>query len=159
MKVMKKLKFWSRKKRKKEHSYDYDQHQPYYCPHYHQYYCSCTSSTPQPSAPPLPPWLESDETECYESYDYVPSQTQLEYSEEDVEETSPICPELKNSESSESYQQYLAPNPAYGLPVTAESGRRERRSGFFGCAAGFGFDLFRCFFPCFHIREVSHEKV
>lgn len=83
----------------------------------------------------------------------------MEYSEEDNEESSAICPELKNCESSDSYQQYMAPNPAYGLPVEAESEGRERPSGFFASVAGFGFDLFRCFFPCFHIREIGHEKI
>ena len=152
MKAVKKLKFWSRKKRKKKTQEPYYPPPPPPCHCYH----SCYST--QPSAPPLPPWLEPEQTHLVPDISY-PSQTQLPPQPReiiDVLETSPMYPTLPAptaSISSSSYQQYMVPNPVYGMPVV-ETARRERRAGFFGCVVNFGVHLIRCFCPCFSIREL-----
>jgi hypothetical protein len=159
MKAVKKLKFWSRKKRKKKTQ------DPYYLPPppCHCYH-SCYST--QPSAPPLPPWLDLEQThdqaipapvvQPVPDLSY-PNQARVPNIQEIVTETSPIMyPTLPDAAvSTPSYQQYMAPNPVYGIPVVGgETARRERRAGFFGCVVNFGIHLFRCFCPCLSIREV-----
>lgn len=148
MKAVKKLKFWSRKKKKKKN------HQPYYPPPpppcYHC--CGCSSST-EPSAPPLPPWLEAEQN--YGTFLLQPTlepAPELTYpspvhapSRESVVEPNPV-------ERSSSYQQYMVPEPVYGIPIT-QTATRERSGELFGCVFSFGAHLFRCLFPCFHIRE------
>ncbi|KDP42509.1 hypothetical protein JCGZ_00306 [Jatropha curcas] len=161
IKAVKKLKkFWPRKKRRKR---TYHQ-EPYYQPPPPPYHCCCSHSTApvQPSAPPLPPWLDFDQTTqenisapgahhlppdlVYQSQSQFPSQ-------EIVVETNPICPTLP-VETPLTYQQYIVPNPVYGVPVVGTP-RKERSAGFFGCIISFGVNLVRCLFPCFLIREVN----
>ncbi|KAF3439316.1 hypothetical protein FNV43_RR17593 [Rhamnella rubrinervis] len=151
IKAVKKLKFWSRKKRKKK------THQPYHHPlppPPSHCCCSCYSST-QPSAPPLPPsWFVSDinhESPLEPGFPEpsYPTQTQQIY-QEIVSETSQILPERTTS-----YQQYMVPNPVYGVPVAQTAARRERSAGVFGCVVDFGIQLMRCFFPCYRIQEVG----
>ncbi|KAJ4717620.1 Homeobox protein [Melia azedarach] len=173
IKSMKKLKFWSRKKRKKKPNFDpyttYPHHPPPPLPptyHYHHCY-SCSSSSTQPSAPPLPPWLEYQQTldavfaaeSVHPGPDLVhPAEPQFSFPEI-VVETASVNPTMLpvSDNSSISYQQYMVPNPVYGLPVV-QTTRRERLSGFFGIVFKFGSSLFRCFCPCFHIRE-AYEKM
>lgn len=171
LKAVKKLKFWSRKKRKKKTQ----EQEPYYPypprPCHCCQYSSCYSST-QPSAPPLPPWLEPEHEQTTQHHHAIPAaaaplvhqpsqfQFQLPPQEEIVLETTttplyhPTVPVPAATESNySSYQQYMVPNPVYGMPVV-QTPRRERRAGFFGCLVSFGIQLIRCFCPCFHIREV-----
>jgi hypothetical protein len=161
MKTVKKLKFWSRKKRKKK------THEPYYPPPpLPPPPCHCCHScySTQPSAPPLPPWLDFEQIHqaipapaLQPDPDlFYPNQTRV-HTQEIVSETTPLImhPALPAATASDtSYQQYMAPKPVYGIPV-GETGRRERRAGFFGCVVNFGLHLFRCFCPCFRIREVD----
>ncbi|KAK6263542.1 hypothetical protein SCA6_018976 [Theobroma cacao] len=155
-KALKKLKFWSRKKRKRK-SLGLE---PSYPDSSHCHCCYSCAST-QPSAPPLPSWLQAEPTQdAIHTADHAepfpvpelsyPTLFQYPTQEDTVSETeshrSPICP-------APSYQQYLVPNPVYGLPVVQQAGRRERSAGFLGCVIDFGVDLIRCFCPCFRIRE------
>lgn len=141
-----KKKLWSPKKRsKKPPSSDWTDQHPYAyldpAPFLHRR-CSCSAPSPsyqyQPSAPPLPPWLEEE---------------QAHYAS-----PGPIVHEETGSRiAAESHRQYAVPEPVYGVPVlTAVEDRRERSGsgGFFGCLSGFGINVIRCFFPCFHIKEV-----
>lgn len=159
IKAAKKLKkFWPRKKKRKK---TLQYHEPYY--HHPPSSCHCCCSYPtaptQPSAPPLPPWLEPELT--YEAVSAPglqslpelahPSQIQVP-SQEIVMETTPIYPTLP------SYQQYLVPNPVYGVPVEQKP-RREKSTGFFGCFVNFCANLISCFCPCFRIQEKSEFVV
>ncbi|KAG5248423.1 formin protein [Salix suchowensis] len=153
IKAVKKLKkLWPRKKkRKRSHQYQ----EPYY--HHPPSPCHCCCSYPaaptQPSAPPLPPWLEPELTSEAISAPGLqslpdmarPSQI-LVPSQEIVMETSPVYPTLP------SYQQYLVPSPVYGVPVEQKT-RREESTGFFGCVVNFCASLISCFCPCFRIQE------
>ncbi|XP_057976389.1 uncharacterized protein LOC131163713 [Malania oleifera] len=161
--TVKKLKFWSRKKKKKktpfEHSHNLYLHPP---PTHHCCCCSCSSSL-QPSAPPIPVWLDAQQTPepaVFAAADRPgssgfladSSRAHLVTSSQDyVSEISPLCPTLPITNSS--YQQYLVPNPAYGVPIVPAA-RAERAAGLFRRAASFGYHLIRCFCPCFRIREV-----
>ena len=149
---MKKLKFWPRKKRKKKTHHPL----PYYPPPptrppppppplLPSHHCCCSCSKAEPSAPPLPSsWYNSGEAhESLLAAGVQPAAPELEY---------PAL--LIDDESSSSYQQYMVPNPVYGIPVSVEAARRERSGGVFGCVVNFGMHLFRCFFPCYRIREV-----
>lgn len=163
IKAVKKLKFWSRKKRKKKtHQSYYPTPPPPYPPppppppSRSHCCCSCYSSSTQPSAPPLPPtWFDSDPTrDTFFSAPEPPSYSnQSEFREEEIglDSTKPLYPTLP--ESSSSYQQYLVPNPVYGIPVS-QTARREKSAGVFGCVVNFGIHLIRCFFPCYRICEV-----
>lgn len=160
MKAMKKLKFWSKKKRKRKN------HPPYYplppnyppppppCHHFRPY-----SSATEPSAPPLPPWFEAEQnygTFSQPSFETAPevtypSQAKVVHQPEIVEESKPVYQNVPVERSS-SYQQYMVPEPVYGIPIT-QTDKIERSRGLFGCVFSFGGHLFRCLFPCFHIRE------
>ncbi|KAI4296147.1 hypothetical protein L6164_036129 [Bauhinia variegata] len=161
IKAVKKFKFWSRKrKRRRTHEPYYPPPPPTRPPPPPPYHCCCTFSSIQPSAPPLPSWLEAEQSygTFWEPSDHrmpektFPIQTHAPLQQEIVMDTSAACvaPPLGNSSS---YQQYMVPEPVYGVPVT-QTATRERSSGVFGCAFSFGAHLFRCLFPCFHIREV-----
>ncbi|XP_019171810.1 PREDICTED: protein enabled homolog [Ipomoea nil] len=164
IKAMKKLKFWSRKKKKKLIKPPFKDHipppppprrppppPPPPCCH-----CYYPYSPVEPSAPPLPPGVDFGAFE-EETHDTIL------LAEEDIisitEKTSqddgdPMSSPPENI--TESYQKYMDPNPVYGVPATAAAGpaiRSERGAGGFGCVIDVGFHLFRCFFPCFHVRE------
>ncbi|XP_027157674.1 uncharacterized protein LOC113759308 [Coffea eugenioides] len=168
MKAVKKLKFWSRKKKKKALFIDNPPPPPPPPPPCHcqyQYYCPPY----EPSAPPLPTssssssWVEYD----HEAQDTVransefisftssnPAQAQdPTFGPRDFSSV-PQDPTMPAAASITSYQQYMVPHPAYGVPLVPQV-RRERRGGAFGCMFAFGAHLFRCFFPCFHIREAN----
>ncbi|KAK6121272.1 hypothetical protein DH2020_044975 [Rehmannia glutinosa] len=166
IKAMKKLKFWSRNKRKRKFPITESQSppppppsrppppppQPYYPVHSHY-------EPLLPSAPPLPPWLEYD------------LQFQEMLSKSDANSTSPSLDSSTNFSPSETnatteilcsqefqantcYQQYTVSNPIFDEPVIPQLEKLEKDAGAFGCVVGFGAHLLRCVFPCFHIREV-----
>lgn len=170
MKAMKKLKFWSRKKKKKKAFYIDRPPPPPPPPPCHcqyQYY-----NPYEPSAPPLPAsssssWFDYDhETQdtIYANSDFISFTSSSQSPAQDpkfarhdfnpVPELSPQDP-IMPAASTTSYQQYMVPNPVYGVPASVPQVRRERKGGAFGCMFAFGVHLFRCFFPCFHIREVN----
>ncbi|KAL4580641.1 hypothetical protein LXL04_016841 [Taraxacum kok-saghyz] len=137
MKSLKSLKFWSKKKKKKKINNLHHQYPPQCCCHHHPV---------QPSAPPLPTWLD------YENQTY---NQHLLASEEDhgIEHVSPEPVNVNPPLLSGSGGGGGIENPGYGVPVL-ESRRTERSAGGVGCVFDMGAHLFRCFFPCFHIREV-----
>ncbi|KAJ7967939.1 Homeobox protein [Quillaja saponaria] len=150
LKSMKKLKLWPRKRKKKK------THEPYYPPP--PCHCFCSHSYAPPSAPPLPPWLEADQsygTFLAPSSQSIPEAPYLNQAHvpqpEIIVDDTPIYQTLP--ESSLSYQQYMVRQPVYGMPV-AQTARRARSAGAFGCIVNFGVHVFRCLCPCFHIREV-----
>ncbi|GAB4848560.1 hypothetical protein Ancab_003266 [Ancistrocladus abbreviatus] len=167
IKAMKKrLKFWSRKKKKKKINDD-DKLTPFLPPPPPP--CHCHLCHPhsfiQPSAPPLPSWLEVDlppenvSASGFNSISGASGQADpVIASEEIVAETcSQPCPTLSPSFS---YQQYMVVNPVvYGVPCVPPPPpplpppRRQRAAGFFGCVVTVGMQMIRCFFPCFRIRE------
>ncbi|KAL4332372.1 hypothetical protein GQ457_07G033450 [Hibiscus cannabinus] len=169
LKAVKKLKFWSKKKKKRKSlapqpSFSFTPPHSHSCyssssVHSSHYYYQCSYSV-QPSAPPLPPWLQAeltqDESPTPEQAEPFPEfsyQTdQVQHSTQDIE-SGPML-----TAAAPSYQQYMDPNPVYGLPLVQETGRRERSGGFFGCVIDFSLHLIRCFCPCFHISEV-HERI
>ncbi|CAK9140433.1 unnamed protein product [Ilex paraguariensis] len=151
MKTMKKLKFWSRKKKKKKTHLITD-YPPPPC------HCHCLCHPIQPSAPPLPSWLDYELTHDTiftpeaGSVSSLAGLSQVDFAPQDiVHEVNPVNPTL--SYCNTSYQQYMVPNPVYGVPVVSEV-RRERSGGIFGCVFDIGVHLIRCFCPCFRIREV-----
>ncbi|XP_059648305.1 uncharacterized protein LOC132294455 [Cornus florida] len=158
--AVKKFKFWSRKKKKKKkrkNSHDIEYPPP-------PWHCHFSYHPVQPSAPPLPPWLDYGQShDTILAAEISPpllgfassSQAQLPPPQEIVPELKPLDPTLSISSTTSitSYQQYMVPNPAYGMPV-APPVRREREAGLFGCVVDIGIHLIRCFCPCFRIREV-----
>ncbi|KAF7842825.1 auxin response factor 1-like [Senna tora] len=170
IKAMKKLKLWSRKKRKKK-----THHEPYYPPPpppplpCHHYCCSRT----EPSAPPLPAWLEPGRNygtflapnsttsvepmpELVTLYESQEAQVPPPHQEIIVEPNKQVYHQTSSSSSS-SYQQYMVSSiiseeAVYGIPI-AQTSQRKRSRGVFGCVFSFGAYVFRCLFPCFHIRE------
>ncbi|KAK9928851.1 hypothetical protein M0R45_025970 [Rubus argutus] len=167
IKAVKKLKLWSRKKRKRRpHPPPPPYDPPPPPPARHQCHCCCSytasSSTTQPSAPPLPPWM--DYTEPTHEIETLPVPELRHPAPElayhplpvPVQQESTSALNLNTSQTS-SYQQYMVPipDPVHGVPVAqAPTAARERSAGFFGCVVDFGTHLFHCLFPCFHIREV-----
>uniref|UniRef100_A0A7C8Z0W0 Uncharacterized protein n=1 Tax=Opuntia streptacantha TaxID=393608 RepID=A0A7C8Z0W0_OPUST len=170
MKAMKKLKFWSKKnKRKTKRSNYYHDPNLYYQPSHYPLplpppqpppaggASSCHFCRPvEPSAPPLPPWLEEGVSGC-NWVDPYPAPSQLvrdqciSVSQEIVIKTTSELQPCPDSNSS-SYQQYMSPNPVYELAV-APSREKSASGGLFGCGVRVGACLIRCFFPCFHISE------
>ncbi|WCJ18696.1 hypothetical protein M5689_001025 [Euphorbia peplus] len=98
--------------------------------------CHSHSNSPiQPSAPPLPPWLETIEHKF----------TRNESEPEEIAEEADNYPALL------SYQQYTVTAPVYGVPFVGQpqqSPTRETRAAFFG-------HFIRCFCPCFYIRQIE----
>ncbi|XP_059313491.1 uncharacterized protein LOC132064511 [Lycium ferocissimum] len=163
-KAMKKLKFWSKKKKKKRAPLLEQPPSPpplllpcyYHCPYY----------SIQPSAPPLPPWFD------YEQQQQQPHDDSIFTTEQGSSSTSVSLNQTHgtNSQHTDNIseinqpkqtpfdntlpQQNMVPNQVYGVPITAEA-RTERAGGAFGCVINYGAHLFRCFFPCFHIRELK----
>lgn len=172
IKAMKKLKFWSRKKKKKKSLFFTEQEQqqrqpPTVCSsHYHHH---CHYYPVEPSAPPLPSWLDNDDDQIQ---DPILASDKLNPTISATSSEAPPCtikedktPQLLSPQNStlqdeinaksSSYQQYMAESPVYGVPVVPPQVTRERDAGAAGCVFSFGAHLFRCFFPCFHIREAS----
>ncbi|KAA8545415.1 hypothetical protein F0562_020199 [Nyssa sinensis] len=152
IKAVKKLKFWSRKKKKKNHFIEHP-HPPQPPPPPPCYFhCHCSCPPFQPSAPPLPSWLDYENThDSISAAEVGPvsgDQAQF-HSQEIVPDLTSLYPTLPVSTS---YQQYMVPDPVYGMPV-APAIKRERAGGFFGCIINIGVNLIRCFCPCFRVRE------
>lgn len=141
-KLVKRLKkLWPPKKKKELFLRWNDQHHRGYVdllpppsPHCH---CSCSNSPPpaHPSGPPLPSWLNPDQT----GY---------------------VIPGLADSGSGvagshyvTSYRQYRVLEPVRRVP-SAAARRGRSGGGFFRCLAKFWINVIRCFCPCFHVREV-----
>lgn len=157
IKNMKKLKFWSRKKKKKKISFvENSPANAHCCCHNHQF---------QPSAPPLPPYYEQIQEASYaaslnyHTFSGHPSNSSNDFryaftsEENDVDpEIKPLLPTLPVTSTSSSYQQYMLPNPVYGMPVVPTT-TRERSFGVFGCVFNVGKHLIRVAFPCFRIKE------
>ncbi|KAK8641626.1 hypothetical protein V6N13_011014 [Hibiscus sabdariffa] len=131
LKAVKKLKFWSKKKKKRKslapqpsfsftpsHSHSCYSSSSVHSSHYYQ----CSYSV-QPSAPPLPPWLQAELTqdesptpeqaEPFPEFSYQADQVQ--HSTQDIE-SGPML-----TAAAPSYQQYMDPNPVYGLPLVQET--------------------------------------
>ncbi|MCD7464589.1 hypothetical protein HAX54_053049 [Datura stramonium] len=158
---MKKLKFWSKKKKKKRAPL-LEQPPPSPPPPLLHCYYHCPYYPIQPSAPPLPPWFDYEQqqqqqqqqphddsiftTEQGSSHDSSNSQHSDNVGEINQPKQTPSNNTLP--------QQHMVPNQVYGVPVIAEA-TTERAAGAFGCVINFGAHLFRCFFPCFHIRELK----
>ncbi|XP_050210704.1 uncharacterized protein LOC126661000 [Mercurialis annua] len=111
-------------------------------------HCCYSYSIPlQPSAPPLPPWLE-----CVQSQrQFQCEEIVLEAAAADSEIFHKVrsCVEATAVDDTLSYQQYTVPNPVYGVPVIEQTLIKERSSEFFGCFLGLGANFIRCFCPCF----------
>ncbi|KAH7834270.1 hypothetical protein Vadar_014438 [Vaccinium darrowii] len=153
-KAIKKLKLWSRKRKK--YKYYITDHPPPSRPppppppptfnYWHSWV------PVQPSAPPLPPWFEFDHEQDQNPHfgpdSGIASSSQAEFSTQEE-----IAPDQTSEVSDDtSYQQYMVPNPVYGAPVLPAV-RREKAAGVFGCFVSIGRHLISCLFPCFHIRE------
>ncbi|XP_021888220.1 uncharacterized protein LOC110807395 [Carica papaya] len=114
MKAVKKLKIWSRSKKKRKYL-----EEPHYPVPMHQC-CCCSCSSVQSSAPPLPPWpdqfsyqIQADETEGVEESKFIHSK----------------FPQVDEGiiTSRSMYQQYMVQNPVYDMPEpVVEIVRRER---------------------------------
>lgn len=150
IKSMKKLKFWSRKKKKI--NFVENPHSNCHC------YCQIHNLF-QPSAPPLPEsWPYYEQTQVANFTAVISSYTLSEFpssneaqnafarheNEEIAPEMKPLLPTLPVSTTGTcSYQQYLDPNPVYGMPVVPPARRG-------GSAVA---HLIHCFCPCFRVQE------
>ncbi|MBA0745289.1 hypothetical protein Gogos_007867, partial [Gossypium gossypioides] len=131
-KAVKKLKFWSRKKRKRKSLAPQPYHCFCHCSHStssHYYQCNYPYSPLQPSAPPLPPWFQAELTQDeFLTSEQAEAEPFPEFSHptdlvQDIE-SDPMIP----AAAVPSYQQYMVSNPVYG-PVVQHTGRRERSGG------------------------------
>lgn len=131
----KKLKFWSKTKKPKKNTNSYHFHPPSPC-HCCTFSCSSAVQPSAPPRPPLPPWIND------RNWTFPSSAPSPPGAEEGGEVAAPPL-----------YQQYMAPNPVYGVPmVVKNSGRREKWLTVTGCGGDWGIRLIQCFCPCFRIR-------
>ncbi|KAK9141450.1 hypothetical protein Syun_010850 [Stephania yunnanensis] len=165
IKSLKKLKIWARKKKRQKKSQATLESVPPH-PLTTTHCCSCSLAA-QPSAPPLPPWLD-EQTSYYTAPTWTStsgsgsSRVLVSYSSSyDDEHSKPVqdhahfpyseiaSPPLPAA--APSYQQYTVETPVYGsLPsVPHQTPREELYAGFFGCVITLGTTLIRCFCPCF----------
>ncbi|KAM3290962.1 hypothetical protein P3S67_019251 [Capsicum chacoense] len=151
-KAMKKLKFWSKKKKKKRAPLLEQPPSPplpvlpcyYHCPYDYPV---------EPSAPPLPPWFEYEQQQQPHDSSSTSANLSQTHGSTFSQHSQINKPQQTPMDDNNLSQQYMVPNQAYGVPVMAEA-RVERAGGAFGCVINFGAHLFRCFFPCFHVREL-----
>lgn len=149
IRTLKKLKIWSRMKKKKRKTHAL--HQTNYSCHC----CSCSTCHPQPTAPPLPPWADFEQSREAVSHSFTKpgvfpqsiahSELPPVLSAQVPSEIAPLYAPLPSS--SASYQQYLVPSPIYGVPILPLASR-ERGSKFCGCVTGVAACLSRCLCPC-----------
>ncbi|XP_010433794.1 PREDICTED: uncharacterized protein LOC104717857 [Camelina sativa] len=152
MKAMKRLKFWSRKKRKRKQA---SPSQPHHCTY--EYSSSVVAAVAfEPTAPPLSFWFD-------ETQDLFPPETsafpwndntQLPHQQEEtIVETKPLLlSQVSDLRIYQSYQQYMVPNPTYGVPIIEpephDAATAKRSSvGIFGCVIELSSSLVRCFIP------------
>ncbi|KAK1430022.1 hypothetical protein QVD17_12469 [Tagetes erecta] len=165
MKIMKTLKFWSKKKKKKNKriSNIHHHHSPPPC-------CCCShihhhdTRTFQPSAPPLPSWFDYEEqtynqhllTSQVKSSEFsgLPVSYEAQFDPQEHDNNPSPATASGDVETGCSYQQYMVENPVYGASILP-SRKAERSAGAVGCVVSVGAHLFRCFFPCFHIRDAQ----
>ncbi|XXG58295.1 hypothetical protein AAC387_Pa04g0640 [Persea americana] len=157
IKALRKIKNWSSRKKKRRKSNIF---QPPSYPHC----CSCGTPPPlpplQPTAPPLPSWLDFDYQQDEASGSVPPSTFPTQHQFE------LLSPEITSSEitplyvpqplpMATSYQQYLAPAPVYGMPVTPSTpvNSTRRGSGFCGWIASVLSRLIRCLCPCIQFHQ------
>ncbi|MFQ6638918.1 hypothetical protein Gotur_016150, partial [Gossypium turneri] len=123
-KAVKKLKFWSRKKRKRKSLAPQPSHCFCHCSHStssHYYQCNYPYSPLQPSAPPLPPWFQAELTQDeFLTSEQAEAEPFPEFSHptdlvQDIE-SDPMIP----AAAVPSYQQYMVSNPVYG-PVVQQT--------------------------------------
>lgn len=175
---MKKLKFWSNKKRKKKYFYDYQKlPQCNFEPYAYQpptptasspppsrlppprpqplELCQCHFCQPvEPSAPPLPPWLEPTSDWTRPPVNSINSEDEgdnhfISISQEIVIKASTV---YSNTDTSN----HLIENS----DIVANDIREETLSDTtqqFGCVVKLG-GLLRCLFPCFHISDHSSNR-
>ncbi|KAK9101696.1 hypothetical protein Sjap_018950 [Stephania japonica] len=154
IKSLKKLKIWARKnKRQKKTQVLLDSVTGH--PHITTHCCSC--SLAQPSAPPLPPWL--DEQTYYAATSATASSRVFDEHWRPQDHAQLSDPEIASEEvtplpAAPSYQQYTVTTPIYSLPIVPDT-PREKCAGFFGCAITVGTTLIRCFCPCFSSRNLN----
>ncbi|ESQ54906.1 hypothetical protein EUTSA_v10026492mg [Eutrema salsugineum] len=148
---MKKLKFWSRKKRKRKQACPSQAHQ-----------CSCEYSSVlsavepvaeavvvEPTAPPFPFWFDEIGSVSAPDTSAFPWNTQLPHNQEEtIVETSPLLSQVSDLRIYQSYQQYMVPNPSYGVPIV-DAAPAKKSMGMFGCVIEVSLNVIRCFFPCF----------
>ena len=140
MKAMKKLKFWSWKKRKLKQASPSSQAQQ----------CSCEYSA---VSPPLPFWFNETlklKSVCAPEASASPWTTQLPHKQEEPIVQIKPWSQVSDLRSSRSYsnQQCVVPNPAFGVPIVVAVPAK-RLLGTFGCVIGLSSNVVRCLFPCF----------
>ncbi|XP_010439064.1 PREDICTED: uncharacterized protein LOC104722568 [Camelina sativa] len=152
MKAMKKLKFWSRKKRKRK------QASPSQPDHHCSYDYSSTVAAAvavEPTAPPLSFWFDETHNLCPPETSAFPwNNTQLPHQQEEtiVETTPLLLSQVSDLRIYQSYQQYMVPNPTYGVPIVESephppAATAKRSVGIFGCVIELSSSLVRCFIP------------
>ncbi|KAL1222531.1 hypothetical protein V5N11_018904 [Cardamine amara subsp. amara] len=144
MKTMKKLKFWSRKKRKRKQA---SPSQPHHCSC--EYSSVAAAVAVEPTAPPLPFWFDETQSLCPPETSAFPWNTQLPHQQEEtIVEINPLLSQVSDVCIYQSYQQYMVPNPTCGVPIVEPDAATAKRSvGIFGCVIELSSSLVRCFFP------------
>ncbi|ANM67985.1 unnamed protein product [Arabidopsis thaliana] len=143
MKAMKKLTFWSRKKRKRKQA----------CPS-QPHHCSCEYSSTavavlvEPTAPPLPYWFDETRSLCPPETSSFPWTTHHlpHQQEETIVEATPLLSQVSDLRIYQSYQQYMVPNPTSNVHFV-EPATAKRSVGIFGCVIELSSSLVRCFIP------------
>ncbi|KAG8364034.1 hypothetical protein BUALT_Bualt19G0084200 [Buddleja alternifolia] len=118
---------------------------PYYTVHHHY-------EPVQPSAPPLPPWLEYDHQFQEMLLKSNEANSSSSASVDDSISRSPEInsPDIRCTEfqaETSSYQQYMVQDPVYDTTIVPELVKLEKNDGALGCVIGFGVHLVRCVFP------------
>lgn len=147
MKAMKKLKFWSRNKRKRK-ELAFSSSQAHHCSY--EYFSTEAAKVVEPTAPPLPFWFDETQSLCPPERSSFPwNNTHLPHQQEEtIVETNPLISQVSDICIYQSYQQYMVPNPTCGVPIVEPDGATAKRSvGIFGCVIELSSNLVRCFIP------------
>ncbi|XP_010448586.1 PREDICTED: uncharacterized protein LOC104731030 [Camelina sativa] len=151
MKAMKKLKFWSRKKRKRKQT---SPSQPDHHCSYEYFSVAAAAVAVEPTAPPLSFWFDESQSFSHQETSAFPwnNNTQLPHQkEETIVETNPLLlSQVSDLRIYQSYQQYMVPNPTYGVPTVEpepHAAAAKRSVGIFGCVIELSSSLVRCFIP------------
>ncbi|EFH43930.1 hypothetical protein ARALYDRAFT_492427 [Arabidopsis lyrata subsp. lyrata] len=139
---MKKLKFWSRKKRKRKQACP---SQPHHCS-YEYSSAAAAAVLVEPTAPPLPLWFDESQSLCQPETSAFPWHTPHQQVETIVEATPLLLSQVSDLHIYQSYQQYMVPNPTSDVPVV-EPATAKRSVGIFGCVIELSSSLVRCFIP------------